>query len=244
MAEGLAPDDDAAVAGRIDIGGERHDKVVEGLHRSHLHHLAFQAGKVRLCLHKFRRQVEPVIGPRRQLAHQADGVRPYAHLAFAPVQPVAVFQIPAKGAAEARLLLTGRHLFTARCGRRYQDRQGIDAGGTAIALLFYLIWLVSVFGNLPRSEFGPVVAQGGNVDVLLKALASVIESEAVASALNLFSMAAILSSFIGVGLGGGRLSGGSFFDSLVGTRVGEWAIPRYPDTPIPQSGVSRLSDYA
>ncbi|MNR05849.1 Tryptophan-specific transport protein [compost metagenome] len=74
-------------------------------------------------------------------------------------------------------------------------------GGTAIALLFYLIWLVSVFGNLPRSEFGPVVAQGGNVDVLLKALASVIESEAVANALNLFSMAAILSSFIGVGLG-------------------------------------------
>jgi tryptophan-specific transport protein len=46
-----------------------------------------------------------------------------------------------------------------------------------------------------------VVAQGGNVDVLLKALASVIESEAVSSALNLFSMAAILSSFIGVGLG-------------------------------------------
>ncbi|VEG98502.1 low affinity tryptophan permease [Aeromonas encheleia] len=121
------------------------------------------------------------------------------------MQPVAVFQIPAKGAAEARLLLAGCDLFIGGGGWRYQDRQQIDAGGKAIALLFYLIWLVSVFGNLPRSEFGPVVAQGGNVDVLLKALASVIESEAVASALNLFSMAAILSSFIGVGLGGSTI---------------------------------------
>ncbi|WP_204325501.1 aromatic amino acid transport family protein, partial [Stenotrophomonas maltophilia] len=32
-------------------------------------------------------------------------------------------------------------------------------GGTLIALAFYLIWLVSVFGNLPRSEFGPVIAE-------------------------------------------------------------------------------------
>ncbi|MNH00401.1 hypothetical protein D3C79_595920 [compost metagenome] len=131
MAESLAPDDDAAVAGRVDPGGQRHDKVVEGLHRSHLHHLPLQAGKVRLCLDKFRRQVEPVIGARRQLAHQADGVRPNAHLAFPPVQPVAVFQIPAKGAAEARLLLAGRDLFIGGCGWRYQDRQQIDAGGKA-----------------------------------------------------------------------------------------------------------------
>jgi tryptophan-specific transport protein len=39
------------------------------------------------------------------------------------------------------------------------------------------------------------------VDVLLGALASVIESRQVSQAINLFSMAAILSSFIGVGLG-------------------------------------------
>lgn len=74
-------------------------------------------------------------------------------------------------------------------------------GGTIIALVLYLLWLLSIFGNLPRSEFGPVIAKGGEVDVLLKALASVIESEKVSQAINLFSMAAILSSFIGVGLG-------------------------------------------
>lgn len=102
-------------------------------------------------------------------------------------------------------------------------------GGTAIALLFYLIWLVSVFGNLPRSEFGPVVAQGGNVDVLLKALASVIESEAVASALNLFSMAAILSSFIGVGLGVFDYLADLFkFDNGRSGRAKSWAATFLP----------------
>ncbi|HAU4890139.1 TPA: transposase [Aeromonas hydrophila] len=102
-------------------------------------------------------------------------------------------------------------------------------GGTAIALLFYLIWLVSVFGNLPRSEFGPVVAQGGNVDVLLKALASVIESEAVASALNLFSMAAILSSFIGVGLGVFDYLADLFkFDNGRGGRAKSWGATFLP----------------
>lgn len=74
-------------------------------------------------------------------------------------------------------------------------------GGTVIALSLYFLWLFSIFGNLPRANFGPVIEQGGNVDALLKALGSVIESDKVANAINTFSMAAILSSFIGVGLG-------------------------------------------
>lgn len=73
--------------------------------------------------------------------------------------------------------------------------------GTGIALGLYFLWLFSIYGNLPRSQFGPVIEQGGNVDALLSALGSVIESEKVANAINTFSMAAILSSFIGVGLG-------------------------------------------
>ncbi|EGR1449694.1 transposase [Vibrio cholerae] len=74
-------------------------------------------------------------------------------------------------------------------------------GGTVIALSLYALWLFSIFGNLPRADFAPVIQQGGNVDVLLKALGSVVESEKVSQAINAFSMAAILSSFIGVGLG-------------------------------------------
>ncbi|MBD1558934.1 transposase [Vibrio sp. S9_S30] len=74
-------------------------------------------------------------------------------------------------------------------------------GGTIIAMSLYFLWIMSIYGNLPRSEFGPILEQGGNVDSLLSALGSVVESERVSNAINSFSMAAILSSFIGVGLG-------------------------------------------
>lgn len=74
-------------------------------------------------------------------------------------------------------------------------------GGTSIALLLYVVWLVSIFGHLSRDSFGPVIEKDGNVDVLLAALGSVVASEKVSQAINIFSVSAILSSFIGVGLG-------------------------------------------
>lgn len=74
-------------------------------------------------------------------------------------------------------------------------------GGTTIALLFYTIWLISVFGNLPRNEFAPVIAKDGAVEALLIALGNAVQSNHVQQALNAFSMAAIFSSFLGVGLG-------------------------------------------
>ncbi|MGF1725293.1 aromatic amino acid transporter [Photobacterium nomapromontoriensis] len=85
-------------------------------------------------------------------------------------------------------------------GEEQKAKQAI-LGGTVIALALYVLWLFSIFGNLPRHAFGPIIEQGGNVDILLKSLGSVIESEKVSNAINTFSMAAILSSFIGVGLG-------------------------------------------
>ncbi|MFV0449896.1 MAG: aromatic amino acid transporter [Vibrio sp.] len=74
-------------------------------------------------------------------------------------------------------------------------------GGTVIALTLYFLWMISIYGNLPRTEFGPVIEQGGNVEALLAALGGAIDSDKVSNAINAFSMAAILSSFIGVGLG-------------------------------------------
>ncbi|PQJ71014.1 transposase [Vibrio jasicida] len=85
-------------------------------------------------------------------------------------------------------------------GCEYRAKHAI-LGGTVIALTLYFLWIISIYGNLPRSEFGPVIEQGGNVETLLEALDAVIDSEKVAGAINAFSMAAILSSFIGVGLG-------------------------------------------
>ncbi len=74
-------------------------------------------------------------------------------------------------------------------------------GGTLIALAFYLLWLFSIFGNLPRDRFVEIIANDGNLEILLNALGSTIESGSIKQALNAFSVSAILSSFIGVGLG-------------------------------------------
>ncbi|WP_323018332.1 aromatic amino acid transporter [Castellaniella sp.] len=74
-------------------------------------------------------------------------------------------------------------------------------GGTGIAAVFYVIWLLGVFGNVPRTEFGPIMAAGGEVDTLLSAIGGTASSPLVHTMLTAFSMAAILSSFIGVGLG-------------------------------------------
>ncbi|MFI0473638.1 aromatic amino acid transport family protein [Halomonas sp. HMF6819] len=74
-------------------------------------------------------------------------------------------------------------------------------GGTLVALVFYLIWMSSVFGNVPRPAFAPVLAEGGNVDVLLATLADIGTTPLALKMLSVFSAAAIFSSFIGVGLG-------------------------------------------
>ncbi|MGS3177617.1 aromatic amino acid transporter [Aeromonas sanarellii] len=113
-------------------------------------------------------------------------------------------------------------------GEEPKAKQAI-LGGTLIALALYLLWLLSIFGNLPRSAFGPVIAKGGDVDVLLGALASAIESRQVSQAINLFSMAAILSSFIGVGLGVFDYLADLFkFDNSRQGRAKSWAVTFLP----------------
>ncbi|MGY3859395.1 aromatic amino acid transporter [Aeromonas intestinalis] len=113
-------------------------------------------------------------------------------------------------------------------GEEHKAKQAI-LGGTLIALALYLLWLLSIFGNLPRGDFGPVIAKGGDVDVLLKALASVVESSQVSQAINLFSMAAILSSFIGVGLGVFDYLADLFqFDNSRAGRTKSWAVTFLP----------------
>ncbi len=102
-------------------------------------------------------------------------------------------------------------------------------GGTVIALTLYILWLASIFGNLPREQFGSVIERGGDVDALLSALGSVIESEKVANAINVFSMAAILSSFIGVGLGVFDFLADFFkFEDSHSGRAKTWAVTFAP----------------
>ncbi|MCK5819171.1 MAG: tryptophan permease [Psychromonas sp.] len=74
-------------------------------------------------------------------------------------------------------------------------------GGTMIALTFYTIWIVSIYANIPRNQFPPIIKQGGGVELLLASLRSFINPVQLSQTIRAFSIAAILSSFIGVGLG-------------------------------------------
>ncbi|WP_372870083.1 tryptophan permease [Shewanella sp.] len=73
--------------------------------------------------------------------------------------------------------------------------------GTFIALVIYVCWLLAAMGNLPRSQFSEIIAQGGNMGVLVSALSGVMASEWLGKMLTLFANLAVASSFLGVTLG-------------------------------------------
>ncbi|WP_341659705.1 aromatic amino acid transporter [Vibrio sp.] len=73
--------------------------------------------------------------------------------------------------------------------------------GTLIALSFYIVWIFCIFGNIPREGFIPIINNGGNVDFLISSLSNRVGGDIIEKASFSFSLAAIISSFIGVGLG-------------------------------------------
>ncbi|MCK3658367.1 tryptophan permease [Pasteurellaceae bacterium Pebbles2] len=73
--------------------------------------------------------------------------------------------------------------------------------GTATALVIYVLWQFAVQGNLPRHEFAPVIAKGGDIAALLDALNQYIKTDYIALILRFFAYMAIASSFLGVTLG-------------------------------------------
>lgn len=102
-------------------------------------------------------------------------------------------------------------------------------GGTLIALTLYLVWIIAIFGNLPRGAFAPVIASDGNLDVLLATVGKVVESSVVKQAINAFTIAAIVSSFIGVGLGVFDYIADLFkFDNSKMGRTKSWAMTFLP----------------
>lgn len=78
--------------------------------------------------------------------------------------------------------------------------------GTLLALVIYFIWIVGTMGNIPRSDFKAIAAQGGNIDVLVGALSGVLHNRSLNLLLDIFSNFAVACSFLGVSLG--------FFDYL------------------------------
>lgn len=98
----------------------------------------------------------------------------------------------------------GYHHSVSTMRDHYQDESRAKYAllwGVLIALGLYTIWLISVYGNLSRPHFMVINEAGGNVDALLGVMGTVLNTQHIENALHTFSVAAILSSFVGVGLG-------------------------------------------
>lgn len=74
-------------------------------------------------------------------------------------------------------------------------------GGTLIALALYLVWMLCSMGNIPRDLFKDIAQRGGNIDVLISAMGSRLNSANVDLLLTFFSNFAVACSFLGVTLG-------------------------------------------
>ena len=72
--------------------------------------------------------------------------------------------------------------------------------GSLIPLFLYLIWELTVLGNISANEFSQIVKDNSGLDGLLKAINQIKESRIVEIAFNVFAAAAILTSFWGVSL--------------------------------------------
>lgn len=103
------------------------------------------------------------------------------------------------------------------------------AGGTFIALMLYLLWVISVFGVLPRESFAPILASNGDLSVLLQHISERVDAGQLSQTIHAFSIAAILSSFIGVGLGTFDFLADFFgFKNNKAGRTKSWAVTFLP----------------
>ncbi len=73
--------------------------------------------------------------------------------------------------------------------------------GTLLALAIYVSWLIVTMGNIHRSAFSDIIAQGGNIGALVAGLGSGISEDSLNHLLTLFANLAVASSFLGVTLG-------------------------------------------
>lgn len=73
--------------------------------------------------------------------------------------------------------------------------------GTLIALCVYMVWIIACDGNISRETFKEVIARGGNVDDLIVAAGSGLNSALLLRFLEIFAFLAVATSFLGAGLG-------------------------------------------
>jgi tyrosine-specific transport protein len=72
--------------------------------------------------------------------------------------------------------------------------------GSAIPLILYLVWELTILGNIDGDVFASILANNSGLEGLLKAIREIQDSNLIRIAFNIFAAAAILTSFWGVTL--------------------------------------------
>ena len=85
-------------------------------------------------------------------------------------------------------------------GKKPQSIRNCLVYGSLLSLAVFIVWQISVMGNISRLEFEQIAADGGNVSVLVGAVSAATKSESMTDLLNLFANLAVISSFLGVSL--------------------------------------------
>ena len=73
--------------------------------------------------------------------------------------------------------------------------------GSVLVLVWYLVWIISCDGAIPRQDFKGIIAAGGNVGDLVRAAGSNLDSTFIEHMLESFAFLAVATSFLGAGLG-------------------------------------------
>ena len=73
--------------------------------------------------------------------------------------------------------------------------------GSAITLCAYILWQMSTHGLLTQNEFLQILKEDATLNGLVKATLAITGSNMIAGAIKLFSTLALVTSFLGVGLG-------------------------------------------
>ena len=73
--------------------------------------------------------------------------------------------------------------------------------GSAITLCAYILWQMSTHGLLTQNEFLQILKEDATLHGLVKATLAITGSNIIAGAVKLFSTLALVTSFLGVGLG-------------------------------------------
>ena len=73
--------------------------------------------------------------------------------------------------------------------------------GSAITLCAYILWQISTHGLLTQNEFLQILKEDATLNGLVKATLAITGSNMIAGAVKLFSTLALVTSFLGVGLG-------------------------------------------